>query len=190
MKKKENKCSIPNLLSFYRLLAIPFVVWTLVSGNRTLFITLICINLITDILDGYIARRYKLCTEFGARLDSMADIGTFFLSISGFLVFEEAFVIQHSVAFLVLFGLYITAQILSLIKFKRTTSFHLYSNKFSGYVQGIFIFTFFVFGYYPWYFYFMIVVGSLAEIEVLLLVLMLPKMISNARSIFLINENV
>jgi cardiolipin synthase (CMP-forming) len=184
MKTKENIFTVPNLLSFYRLLAIPFVIWALLNENRKLFITLISINLITDILDGYIARKFKMCTEFGARLDSLADIGTFLLSISGFLVFEKTFVYNHAIAFLMLFGLYFTAQVFSLIKFKRTTSFHLYSNKFSGYVQGIFIFTFFVFGYCNWYFYFMITVGCLAELEVLVLVLTLPKIISNAKSIF------
>jgi cardiolipin synthase (CMP-forming) len=189
MKTTENKFSIPNILSFYRLFAIPFIIWSLMAEDRTIFIVLISINLITDILDGYIARRYNLCTEFGARLDSMADIGTFLLSISGFLVFEKPFVQAHGAAFLLLLGSYLTGQILSIIKFKRTTSFHLYSNKFSGYVQGFFIFIFFVFGYQPYLFYFMIVVGFLAEIEVILLVLILPKLISNARSIFLINKN-
>jgi cardiolipin synthase (CMP-forming) len=184
MKTKENRFTVPNLLSFYRLLAIPLVIWTLFVENRNLFISLISINLITDILDGYIARKFEMCTEFGARLDSLADIGTFLLSIAGFLVFEKTFVTNHAMAFLILFGLYFTAQILSLVKFKRTTSFHLYSNKFSGYVQGIFIFTFFVFGYSNWYFYFMITVGCLAELEVLIVVLTLPKIMSNAKSIF------
>jgi cardiolipin synthase (CMP-forming) len=189
MNSKENKFNIPNLLSAYRLFAIPFVIWSLIDHNRQLFILLISINLVTDILDGYIARKFEMCTEFGARLDSLADIGTFLLAISGFLVFEKDFVSNHCFVFLLLFGLYFVGQILALIKFGRTTSFHLYSNKVSGYFQGIFIFTFFVFGYYGLYFYSMILVGCLAEIEVILLVLILPKLMSNARSIFLINKN-
>ncbi|WP_296148221.1 CDP-alcohol phosphatidyltransferase family protein [uncultured Flavobacterium sp.] len=184
MKTQENILNVPNLLSFYRLLAIPFIVWSLFEENRTLFITLICINLITDILDGLIARAFNLCTEFGARLDSLADISTFLLSISGFWIFEKPFVIEHQFAFITLFSFYAVPQLVSLLKFKRPTSFHLYSNKIVGYIQGIFIFTFFVFGYNEFYFYFMIFASCLADFEVFLLVLLLPKIISNAKSIF------
>ncbi len=182
-KTKENLLTIPNLLSLYRLVAIPFIIWSLVEGNRTLFIVLICVNLITDILDGLIARTFNLCTEFGARLDSLADISTFILSISGFLVFEKTFVSEHKIAFLTLFSFYAIPQFISLFKFKRPTSFHLYSNKIVGYLQGIFIFTFFVFGYNEIYFYFMVVCSCLGDFEVLLLVLLLPKIVSNAKSI-------
>jgi CDP-diacylglycerol--glycerol-3-phosphate 3-phosphatidyltransferase len=186
MKTKENILNIPNLLSFYRLLAIPFIVWSLYEENRILFIILIAINLITDILDGLIARTFNLCTEFGARLDSLADMGTFFLSISGFLIFEKPFVAGHKLAFITLFIFYAVPQLVSLLKFRRPTSFHLYSNKIVGYIQGIFIFTFFVFGYNEFYFYFMVITSCLGDLEVFLLVLILPKIISNAKSIFLI----
>jgi CDP-diacylglycerol--glycerol-3-phosphate 3-phosphatidyltransferase len=184
MKTHEKRINIPNMLSFYRLLAIPFIIWSLIQNDRTLFIVLICINLITDILDGLIARAFNMCTEFGARLDSLADISTFLLAISGFLIFENAFVTQHKMEFIVLFGFYAIPQIMALIKFSRPTSFHLYSNKIVGYIQGIFIFTFFVYGYNAVYFYGMIIVSCLADFEVFLLVLLLPKITSNAKSIF------
>lgn len=184
MKTQENRINIPNMLSFYRLLAIPFIVWSLIQDNQTLFITLICVNLITDILDGLIARAFNMCTEFGAKLDSLADISTFLLSISGFIIFEKTFVTQHKVAFITLFSFYAIPQITSLIKFSRPTSFHLYSNKIVGYIQGIFIFTFFVFGYHKIYFYFMVVSSCLADFEVFVLVLLLPKIVSNAQSVF------
>lgn len=186
MKNLENKINVPNMLSLYRLLAIPFIVWSLYVGDKTLFITLISINLITDVLDGWIARTFKICSELGARLDSLADIGTFLMSISGFLIFEYAFVIEHKLVFLLLFGFYSIPQLIALIKFKRPTSFHLYSNKVVGYIQGIFIFTFFVFGYNSTLFYFMIISSCLGDFEVFLLVLLLPKIVSNAKSIFLI----
>jgi len=184
MKTQENILNVPNFLSFYRLLAIPFIVWSLFEENKTLFVALICINLITDILDGLIARTFNLCTEFGARLDSLADIGTFLLSISCFWVFEKLFVLEHQFAFITLFSFYAIPQLVSLLKFKRPTSFHLYSNKIVGYIQGIFIFTFFVFGYNEFYFYFMVAASCLGDFEVFLLVLLLPKIISNAKSIF------
>jgi len=184
MKTKETIFTVPNALSFYRIIIVPVIVWSLITKGRDIFITLICINLITDILDGWIARRFNLCTELGARLDSLADIGTFLLAIGGFWVFEHDFVIGHKAAFITLFCFYSVPQVLSLLKFLRPTSFHLYSNKVVGYIQGIFIFTFFLFGYWDVYFYFMVVASCLADFEVLLLVLLLPKLASNAKTIF------
>ncbi|NMH27554.1 CDP-alcohol phosphatidyltransferase family protein [Flavobacterium silvaticum] len=184
MTNKDNIFTIPNALSFYRLLMVPVIIWTLVSHNRSLFITLICINLITDILDGFIARTFNMSTEIGARLDSLADIGTFLLSISGFWIFERDFVIENRIAFLLVFGFYLVPQFISLVRFHRPTSFHLYTSKALGYIQGIFIFTFFVFGYWNVYFYFMVVASCLADFEVLLVVLSVSKLRSNAKTIF------
>lgn len=184
METKENIYTLPNALSAYRILMVPVVIWSLVEGNRSLFITLICINLVTDILDGLIARAFKLCTEFGAKLDSAADMGTFLLSICGFWVFETDFVVAHSLGFGLIFGFYVLGQVASLVKFSRPTSYHLYSSKVLGYVQGIFICTFFVFGYSQAYFYFMVVFSCLAETEVALAVLALDRPKSNAKSLF------
>ena len=184
MKTKENKINVPNALSAYRIVIIPLIIWTLLTGKKELFVTLICINLITDILDGLIARTFKVCTEFGAKLDSMADIGTFVLAIAGFFTFEMMFLKQHAIAFSMVIGMYVFGQVFSLIKFKSNTTFHLYSNKFSGYMQGIFIFTYFVLGYFAPFFYFMIVVGVVAEAEVVTMVYKCKKMVTDAKSIF------
>jgi cardiolipin synthase len=61
MKIKENIYNVTNLLSFYRLLAIPIIIYSLLVENRSLFIILICFNLISDILDRWIARKFKFC---------------------------------------------------------------------------------------------------------------------------------
>jgi cardiolipin synthase (CMP-forming) len=185
MKTTENKINVPNALSAYRIVVIPLIVWALYYSKKELFVTLICINLVTDVLDGLIARIFKLCTEFGAKLDSTADLGTFILTVIGFFVFEMEFLKTHWLAFTLMIGLFFVGQLFSLIKFKTTTTFHLYSNKFSGYMQGIFIFTFFIFGYFAPFFYFMIVVAVLAELEVITMVYKCKKMVTNARSLFL-----
>lgn len=42
-----------------------------------IYFSLLFINLATDILDGFIARRLKWESELGARLDSLADLGSY-----------------------------------------------------------------------------------------------------------------
>ncbi|MCE3295781.1 MAG: CDP-alcohol phosphatidyltransferase [Crocinitomicaceae bacterium] len=176
--------NIPNFLSGYRILALPFLAWSVWAHNDKLFIILLSVNLITDILDGLIARSFKLETEFGAKLDSIADIGTYIMAFAGMFVLHPEFVRNHRPEFILILTLYIIPQVVSLIKFKRSPSLHLYSNKITGYIQGIFIFTFFNFGYWAPYFYFMIAASCLAYLEELVCVLYLKRMRSNVKTVY------
>jgi cardiolipin synthase len=184
MAMNEKILNVPNALSVYRMLALPFIVHTIATGNKQLYITLLSVNLVTDILDGFIARTFKLETELGARLDSFADIGTYAMAFSGMIILESEFVSEHRVAFLVIIGMYLLPQLISLVRFRRPTSFHLYSSKTLGYIQGIFIFTYFVFGYTPWYFYFMVAASLVVYSEALVIIILIPQLRSNLRGIY------
>ena len=72
-KLRGDVLTIPNALSFYRLLAAPAIIWLALEEHRDLFVVLLCISLITDILDGLIARTFRMESKLGARLDSFAD---------------------------------------------------------------------------------------------------------------------
>ena len=183
---KEKVINIPNILSAYRLAALPFIVYSIADGNKSLFITLIAVNLVTDILDGWVARTFRMQTEFGARLDSLADIGTYLMAFTGMIVLESAFVHTYRVPFILMLVLWLLPQVISLIRFRRFPSFHLWSNKAVGYIQGIFIVTYFVWGFHPAYFYFMITCSYLAYLEELVLVIYLPRLRSNVKSVFLV----
>jgi len=180
----DRRWNIPNVLSGYRLLALPFIVWTILLGDKQVYILLLSINLITDILDGFIARRFNMETEFGARLDSLADIGTYAMAFTGMVVLESAFVRIHWMEFTSLIVVYILVQLISLARFKCMTSFHLYSSKVVGYVQGIFIFTYFVVGYEAWYFYLMLGLSYLNYLEELIIITRIPAMRSNVKGIY------
>jgi CDP-diacylglycerol--glycerol-3-phosphate 3-phosphatidyltransferase len=68
--------TIPNLLSFFRILSIPFVVILLhFSDPFTSFLAALIFSIagITDLLDGYIARQQRSETIVGRLLDPMAD---------------------------------------------------------------------------------------------------------------------
>lgn len=184
MAREKNRWNIPNALSAYRILAFPVICYALFADNDRLFIILLSVNLVTDILDGFIARRFNMQTEFGARLDSIADIGTYICAFSGMCYFYFDFISEHRFGFILMMSLYLVPQVISLIKFKRSPSLHLYSNKITGYIQGIFIFTFFNFGNYPPYFYFMIGFSSLAYLEELVCILYLEELQSNVKTFY------
>jgi cardiolipin synthase len=184
MNMKENIWNVPNGLSAYRIAVFPLMLYFIFSGHRELFFLFLCINLVTDIADGFIARRFKLVTEFGARLDSVADLGTYILAFTGMIVLEQAFVKIHLPEFTLIIGLHVLEVLVSLVRFRSTPHLHLYSAKITGYLQGIFILSYFGYGYIPWYFYGMIVFTCIAHLEELVILLRIPALRSDVKGIY------
>ena len=184
LRRPDSRWNLPNLVSAYRLGVVPVILWAIASGYRGTFFTLICVSLVTDILDGWIARHFHLETEFGARLDSLADDATYFTAFLGLVALEPGFVWTHRVAFGLLLLGELAPLALSLVRFGRSTSLHLYSSKATGYVQGFLIFGYFVAGYSAWYFYFAIAFSVVACLEKLVILLIIPEMRSNVRGLY------
>lgn len=67
---------IPNILTIIRFLIIPAIIVCCLQGNYILAIIILTISGITDILDGAIARKYELVTDFGKLMDPLADKAT------------------------------------------------------------------------------------------------------------------
>jgi len=66
--------TVPNLISFVRLAAIPYFWWvTLVKDDIPLAAALIFVIGTTDWVDGYLARRLNQVSELGKFLDPLAD---------------------------------------------------------------------------------------------------------------------
>lgn len=64
---------IPNLLTVARLLAAPYILYLLsISEYRTALVWF-SIASATDVLDGYLARRFQAGSKIGALLDPVAD---------------------------------------------------------------------------------------------------------------------
>lgn len=73
-KIKDEILTVPNLLSLFRILLIPIFVWLYMSQEDYFYAALIVVlSGITDILDGFIARRFNLITRLGKVLDPIAD---------------------------------------------------------------------------------------------------------------------
>ncbi|KAL9623297.1 MAG: hypothetical protein Q9160_002404 [Pyrenula sp. 1 TL-2023] len=69
----ENIYTVPNILTFSRLLAAPVVGYLVVTQQHGLALGLFFYAGVTDLIDGYIARRYSLQTVVGTVIDPMAD---------------------------------------------------------------------------------------------------------------------
>ena len=181
---KENIYNIPNFLSFYRLVTFPLLLWFIYSGQGTLFAIFICINLVTDILDGLIARAFNLKTKFGAKLDSLADNGTYIAAILGVFTFKFEELSKDIWMLWLFIGFFVSGLLISFIKFKKFPSLHLYSTKIGGYIQGFFLFVLFAWGFNQNLFYAAMVMGYISHIEEISIFLIIKEMKSDAKGLY------
>lgn len=68
--KKEN---IPNILTIIRFILIPFIYMSVLSNRYLIALIIFTISALTDVLDGYIARKYNYITDIGKLIDPLAD---------------------------------------------------------------------------------------------------------------------
>jgi len=65
--------TIPNYITIFRFILVPFIVMALLSGYVGAALTGFVIAGVSDGIDGFIARRYNQGSELGAYLDPIAD---------------------------------------------------------------------------------------------------------------------
>jgi len=72
--QKKQIFTLPNLLSTVRIALIPLIVWLYtVEENYLAAVAVILLSGATDIVDGWIARRFNMISDFGKALDPLAD---------------------------------------------------------------------------------------------------------------------
>lgn len=71
---KKDIWTIPNILSFFRILLVPVMVLCyLYVENPWAVVGVIMVSGVTDVADGYIARRFNMISDFGKFIDPVAD---------------------------------------------------------------------------------------------------------------------
>ena len=66
--------TIPNILSVVRLCMIPAIMWLyVVKEDSLLTAVVLALSGLTDIIDGIIARKFNMISDFGKALDPVAD---------------------------------------------------------------------------------------------------------------------
>ena len=70
---KEQLLTIPNAMSIFRIALVPFIIWAYAVERYYLVFGLLAVSALSDVLDGVVARRFNMCSEFGKFLDPLAD---------------------------------------------------------------------------------------------------------------------
>lgn len=173
---------IPNALSVLRLILTVLLVSTIPSSIA--FAGIYIIAGLTDVLDGLIARKLGCESDFGAKLDSIADLA--FFSIILFIFINLYFSVLSSTQKAILIAIIFIRMInmaLTKLKYKKVVFIHTIANKFSG-ILVYFIPLILLFvedGIIIWA---TLVIVFYSAIEEILITLKYPEAKINRRSIF------
>ena len=67
---------VPNILTLARFVLIPIIIKYLIVHNYVMAFVFLTISGLTDVLDGFIARKFNLISDFGKLIDPFADKAT------------------------------------------------------------------------------------------------------------------
>jgi CDP-diacylglycerol--glycerol-3-phosphate 3-phosphatidyltransferase len=129
-----------NILSISRALSAPFLVYYAMTRQPSIFIAVMGFSLSTDILDGYIARKFGQPSESGARLDTWADFAvcsTF--PYCAWTLWPDA--VQSNLSFVIIaITGYFVPFLAGFMKFGKLPSYHTYSAKIAAVIMPVSIF--------------------------------------------------
>jgi CDP-diacylglycerol--glycerol-3-phosphate 3-phosphatidyltransferase len=176
---------IVNGISIYRIITAPVLAYLAFTRNLDVFKWMLCISFLTDVIDGYLARRFNATSVIGSKLDSIADDLTIVAAIIGVFVFKFQFIVEEIIPLGILLGLFIVQNILAFVRYKKMTSFHTYLAKIAAILQGsFFILLFFIIEPIYLLFYTAAIITGLNLIEEIIMILMLPKWEANVKGIY------
>ena len=122
---------IPNLISIIRIVFSVLLIFTL--NNPYVFILLYIIIGLTDVLDGYIARKYEIVSNLGARLDSIADLIFYIILTYIFItLYFHILTTNHKIILLAILLVRLINILLTKIKYCKVVFIHTVANKISG----------------------------------------------------------
>ena len=175
--------TLPNLLTCFRFFTAPLLLWLAWSGYANYFLFLLAITFLSDVLDGMAARLLKQQSEFGAMLDSWADLLIYTtITISAWWLWP--LIMKREIFFVVITIVsYVLPVSVGIIKFRVFTSYHTWLVKIAAALMGSSFFLLFVFDL-AWPFRITAFICLLAALEEILITVYLTELHSNVCSLW------
>jgi cardiolipin synthase len=176
---------VVNGITIYRIIAAPVLIYLIIIKDVNLFKWLLALSFFSDSIDGFLARKYKVTSIMGSRLDSIGDDLTIAAAFAGLIFIKTQFIKNEIIIFSILFLLYVLQNVLALVKYYKTTSFHTYFAKIAAVLQGLFlIFIFFLTKPFMPLFYAAVILTAIDLIEETIMIILLPKWESDIKGIY------
>lgn len=129
--------SIPNCLSFFRIIAAPFLLLAGWFEMPKLFFVLLGLMLLSDVLDGFSARILGQTSKLGAKLDSYGDILTYLSTpLAAWWLWPDVVNDERYYIFAAII-IYILPAFFALAKFGKLASYHTWITKISALLMSI-----------------------------------------------------
>ncbi|MDH3389452.1 MAG: CDP-alcohol phosphatidyltransferase family protein [Gammaproteobacteria bacterium] len=140
MNIKREMLKIPNLISAIRILIAPVLFLLAFRQLETWFLGLLLFSAFTDVVDGFVARRFGMITPLGAHLDSWGDFTIYStMAVCAWILWPDITRRELVYYAMILFSILLPA-LVGLVKFGKLTGYHTWSVKiavfatFVGYV--------------------------------------------------------
>ena len=137
--ESERSVRVINVITLYRIITFPLLVFLILNDHLNLFKWLLLASFMTDAIDGFLARQYNATSILGAKLDSIGDDLTILAAVAGLFVTQFDFIEKELTLILILLGLFFTQLVLSLMRYKKMSSFHTYLAKTAAVITAIFL---------------------------------------------------
>lgn len=189
------KLNTPQKLILFRFLLAPIILclaYFVGETSKFIIIILMYLGLVSDILDGIIARKQESSSEKLRRLDSQTDM-VFWLSIgfASYILFPNL-IKENAIVIWSILLMEVACYVISFLKFGKETCTHAFLSKLWGLTLLIAFTSLIVFNYAGIPFYLAIFLGLISHIDRILITIILPRWthdIPSAYHAYLVRKN-
>lgn len=173
--------SLANQLTCFRFVNAPILLWLAWHGYGIAFLLLLAVSFLTDVLDGVVARWAGEVSQFGAKLDSWADMVNYCtIALASWWLWPEV-VIREAFFVALIISSYLLPPLIGIIKFGKFTSYHTWAVKLAAASVGLSLYVLFL-GGPSWPFRFSTFLCVVAAIEEISITLITSELYSNVSS--------
>ncbi|MGR8933134.1 MAG: CDP-alcohol phosphatidyltransferase family protein [Gammaproteobacteria bacterium] len=183
MKIRRELLTVPNLLTGFRFFCAPILLTLAWQGHSTTFLLLLAMAFLSDALDGMAARLSGQVTQFGAILDSWADMVTYLTITLGAWWLWPDIVRREALYAGIIVASYVLPVAIGLFKFGALTSYHTWTVKLAAASIGLTYYVLFL-GGPSWPFRIAALVCVIAAFEEIAITLVSTELHSNVGSLF------
>lgn len=174
-----------NLITVFRILAAPILLFLLFTGQWQTFKWLLLVAFLTDLIDGELARRFNVTSVLGSKLDSIGDDLMVLVAVVGMFVHFPDFILQELTVIAVMLVLFISQIAIALFRYSKISSFHTYAAKLAAFAQGLFLLSSFFFHQPSQLLFYIAAVITITDlVEEIILVFLIPKWRANVRGLY------
>ena len=163
---------------------MPVLLWFVARPNEAAFTWVLLPAMLTDVADGWIARRRHVRSRLGSRLDSVADTLLLCAGIAGVVAFKREVLVDHAWWCAAALALWALECCVAFARYGRLSSFHTYLSKTAGVLLALYAAVLFIHGHEAWLFYAATGVAMAASLEELLLLRRFPQWRADVRGLW------